>query len=263
LTVAYRGGTPAFEPIAGTSLHYAANTTADVVKVDAAHYFACNAGVWFAAAGAMGPWVPASYVPAVIYTIPESSPLYHVTFVHVYDAEGVAQTAPIATPAPQPKATYQAFAPSQFSQGDRAAYYNTATAGYWGGYASGWGGYAYGTGYYTQGYVGDDFWVASLPTYGNYNDTTYARDRAQADVNQPRGAALAPPTVPGHGPRSTPGPNTNVYAAADGIYRNAGGTWQKNAGGDAWVTAPDAPSSLIADQRARLAGYAGVVTRYE
>ena len=197
----------------------------------------------------------------MIYTIPESSPLYHVTFVHVYNAQGVAQTAPVETPAPQPKPTYQNFAASQVSQGVRASYYNTATSGYWGGYATGWGGVAYGTGYYTPGYVGNEFWVSNLPTYGNYNDTTYAQDRAQADVNQPRGAALAQPQTPGRGPRITPGPNTNVFAAADGIYRIVGSDWQKNAGGDTWVTATTTPPSLIADLRARLAGYSGVVTR--
>jgi hypothetical protein len=47
---------------------------------------------------------------------------------------------------------------------------------------------------------------------------------------------------------------------ADGIYRFADGGWQKNAGGDNWVPAPDAPPSLLADQRARRAGYNGVVS---
>jgi hypothetical protein len=260
LTVTYDGGAPVLRPIAGTPLQYAANTTTDVVVVDATHYFACARGVWFAGGSANGPWTPATYVPEVIYSIPESSPLYHVTFVHVYNSQGVAQVAPIATPAPKPKATYQNFAPSQFSQGDAAAYYNTATAGYWGGYAAGWGGYAYGTGYYNQGYVGDTFWVPTLPTYGNYNDTTYAQQRAQVDANDPRSVALDPRVPAGHGPRSVAGPNTNVYAAADGIYRFADGGWQKNAGGDNWVPAPDAPPSLLADQRARRAGYNGVVS---
>ena len=254
LTVSYDGA-PVFEPIASTPLFYATNTQTDVIKVDDAHYLACNDGVWFAAGAPNGPWTPATYVPAVVYSIPESSPLYHVTFVHVYDARGVAMTAPRATPQPAPTATYQTFAPSQFSQGDRASYYNTATTGYFSGYASGWGGVAYGTGYGYPGYYGDEFFVPTLPTYGNYNDTSYARGRAAN--NQILGTGNAP--IPGHGPRSVPGPGTNVFAAIDGVYRYVQGGWQKNAGGETWTPAATTPASLARDLRARADGYAGYV----
>jgi hypothetical protein len=257
LTVTYDSATPLFAPIASTALQYAVNTRTDVIKVDDTHFFACDAGVWFASAAATGPWTPASYVPAVIYTIPESSPLYHVTFVHVYDGRGVALTASNATPTPQPQATYAAFAPSQFSNGDRAAYYNTATTGYFYGYAPSWGGVAYGTGYYTPGYYGNEFFVPNLPTYGNYNDTTFARQQALA--NAPRGAILEPQTVPGHGPRLRAGPGTNVFAAADGVYRYVHRDWEKNAGGEAWTHVPVAPDSLRRDLRARHDGYAGTI----
>ena len=255
LTVAYTGA-PMFAPIARTPLQYAVNASSDVIEVDRSHYVACDHGVWFAANSPSGPWAPATYVPAVVYTIPESSPLYHVTFVHVYDAQGVAMTAPLGTPEPQPKATYQTFAPSQFSAGDAAAYYNTATTGYFGGYATGWGGLAYGTGYYSPRYYGNDLWVVStLPTYGNYNDTTYARRQALA--SRPRSVALEPPVVPGRGPRSLPGPNANVYAAGDGVYRFVNGDWEKNSGGETWAVPATVPDSLLRDRKARLDGYAG------
>jgi hypothetical protein len=256
LTVTYATGEPVFAPIAGTPLQYAVNTTTDLIKVGAASYFACDHGAWFTATAAMGPWKAAAYVPAVIYTIPESSPLYRVTFVHIYDARGVAMTAPQATPVPQPEVAYQNFGAGELSAGDRASYYNTATSGYYAGFGAGWGGYVSGTGYYVPGYYGDEFWVPSLPTYGNYNDTYYARMHAA----NPRSAMLErrlPP--PGHGPRSIPGLGTNVYAADDGVYRYVRGNWEKNGADDTWSAAPDAPATLRSDRRARLAGYAGTI----
>jgi hypothetical protein len=254
LTVTYATGKPDFAPIAGTTLQYAVNAATDVIKVGDASYFACDHGVWFTATAATGPWKAASYVPAVIYTIPQNSPLYHVTFVHVYDAQGVAMTAPPATAAPQPGATYQNFAAGQLSQGDRASYYNTATSGYYGGF----GGGSYASGSYAPGYYGNEFWVSSLPTYGNYNDTSYARQQAAAA--NPRSAVMEqrlPP--PGHGPRSIPGPGANVYAADDGVYRYVDGNWEKNGANNKWSAAPDAPATLQSDRRARLAGYAGTI----
>ncbi|MBX3023750.1 hypothetical protein KF840_02460 [bacterium] len=89
-TVAY-DGEPQFAPIAGTSLAYAVNTPNDVVRVGAAYYL-CQNGVWFTAAAPSGPWSVAAAVPDAIYAIPPSSPLYHVTYVRLYqvnDAQAV------------------------------------------------------------------------------------------------------------------------------------------------------------------------------
>ena len=47
-------------------------------------YFSCYQGAWFVAPAPNGPWALATSVPAVIYTIPPSSPLYPCTFVRVY-----------------------------------------------------------------------------------------------------------------------------------------------------------------------------------
>ncbi len=256
LHVTYRSGAPVFEPIPTTSLQYAVNTSTDVIKVDATQYFACSQGVWFRASSALGPWTAASYVPSVIYTIPESSPLYHVTFVHVYNAQGAVATAPTPPPTPRPDQTYHDTPASELSQGDRASYYYAATAGYVNGYAAGWGGYAQGTGYYTPGY--GTLWVSNPPTYGNFSDTTYARE--QAEANMPRSVTMQAPILPGHGPRSVPGPDTNVYAADDGVYRVVSGAWQKNSAGDTWAPSTLPPASLQHDERARLAGYAGTVS---
>jgi uncharacterized membrane protein YgcG len=49
-------------------------------------WYALQGGVWFTASSVQGPWVVAAAVPAAIYSIPPSSPLYYVTYVMVYAA---------------------------------------------------------------------------------------------------------------------------------------------------------------------------------
>jgi hypothetical protein len=82
LTVIY-SGPPHFVPLPGTTLLYAMNTNTYVLQVQTT-YYACEGGAWFFAPAPTGPWVLAASVPTVIYTIPASSPLYPVTYVHVY-----------------------------------------------------------------------------------------------------------------------------------------------------------------------------------
>ncbi len=82
VTVAY-AGEPQFQSIPGTALAYAVNTSYQVIQVGAAFYV-CYQGAWFTGATANGPWVLAASVPAAIYTIPPSSPVYNVTYVKVY-----------------------------------------------------------------------------------------------------------------------------------------------------------------------------------
>jgi hypothetical protein len=84
LTVEYDGD-PKFENIKGTKMTYASNTATPVIHVDN-KYYACDEAVWFVAGKATGPWQVATSVPDEIYTIPPESPIYHVTFVRVYNA---------------------------------------------------------------------------------------------------------------------------------------------------------------------------------
>src|SRR5499433_3220285 len=79
-------GAPQFQPIPTTTLQYVVNSPTPIIRVDANTYYALTAGVWFTAPSATGPWVVATYVPAVVYTIPPSSRLYYVTYVKVYGA---------------------------------------------------------------------------------------------------------------------------------------------------------------------------------
>ncbi|WP_342051580.1 MULTISPECIES: carbohydrate-binding family V/XII [unclassified Cupriavidus] len=82
LTVAYDGA-PRFEAIDGTLLQYAANTGTPVIDVGG-RFFAVANGIWFVAPSPTGPWSVATEVPAAIYAMPPSSPLYYVTYVRIY-----------------------------------------------------------------------------------------------------------------------------------------------------------------------------------
>jgi hypothetical protein len=77
-------GPPQLRPIAGTPLYYVANSATPIINVSVNLYYALRAGIWFSATSLGGPWFVAASVPAIIYTIPPTSPLYYVTYVHVY-----------------------------------------------------------------------------------------------------------------------------------------------------------------------------------
>jgi hypothetical protein len=128
-------GAPRFKPIEGTSLQHAENSVTPVIQVDSKTYYALKDGVWFVANGPMGPWAVATTVPAAIYTIPASSPLHYVTYVHVY-----------------------ASTPQTVNVGYTPGYYGTVVAPS--------SVVVYGTGYvYPPVYVGA-YWYPPPPTYG-------------------------------------------------------------------------------------------------
>jgi hypothetical protein len=128
-------GAPKFEPVAGTALHHAVNSPVPVIQVAPNLYYALKDGVWFTATSATGSWTVAMSVPAVIYTIPPSSPLHYVTYVHVYGGT--------------PQTVYVGYTPG---------YYGTVVAPS--------SVVVYGTGYvYPPVYVGS-YWYPPPPTYG-------------------------------------------------------------------------------------------------
>ena len=63
-------GDPRFDSVPDTSLQYAVNSPTPVVRVDPTTYYAVQGGVWFTGGSAFGPWIVATAVPPVIYTIP-------------------------------------------------------------------------------------------------------------------------------------------------------------------------------------------------
>jgi hypothetical protein len=77
-------GQPQLQPIAGTPLDYVVNSGTPIIRVDDHSWYACQNGVWFAATSVNGPWAVAASVPAVVYSIPITSPLHYLTYVHVY-----------------------------------------------------------------------------------------------------------------------------------------------------------------------------------
>ena len=77
-------GAPELKPVPNTSLMYVYNSPMPIIMVSQNDWYAVDNGVWFAAASAPGPWTVATAIPAVIYAIPPSSPLYYVTYVKMY-----------------------------------------------------------------------------------------------------------------------------------------------------------------------------------
>jgi hypothetical protein len=128
-------GDPQFKNIEGTELQYAVNTKTPVIKVADKNFYAVENAVWFVAASAQGPWTVATTVPAVIYTIPPSSPLHYVTYVKVY--RSTSETVSVGY-----------------------------TPGYYGTVVSKWTTtVVYGTGWYYPPYIGS-YWYGMPYTYG-------------------------------------------------------------------------------------------------
>ncbi|MBX3642452.1 MAG: carbohydrate-binding family V/XII [Rubrivivax sp.] len=142
-------GPPQYSPIAGTPLSYVVNSSVPLIRVDAGGYYAVTAGVWFTAADLTGPWRVATSVPAVVYTIPASSPLHYVTYVRIYEAT--------------PSVVYVGYTP-----------------GYMGTVVSPYGTVVYGTGYVYDPWIGSVWYappytygVAAAPVYNPYVGFTY------------------------------------------------------------------------------------------
>ncbi len=71
---------PKFEPIGGTQVSRAVNSSSDVILFNG-QYYLCYAGVWYLGSSPTGPFTVTASVPEEIYQIPPSSPSYAVTQV--------------------------------------------------------------------------------------------------------------------------------------------------------------------------------------
>ncbi|WP_367871643.1 hypothetical protein [Luteolibacter sp. Populi] len=137
--VSYHGD-PAFKRIEDTPLKYASNTSSDVIEY-ADKYYLCQDAVWFVSVSATGPWAICKDVPDAVYTIPPSSPVYRVTYVHVEEDKDDSDD--------QVTCSY--------------------TAGYFGAFVAGLAlgeCLVWGTGYYYPPYVG---WWGHYPAYYPYH----------------------------------------------------------------------------------------------
>ncbi|MCX6349184.1 MAG: carbohydrate-binding family V/XII, partial [Candidatus Aureabacteria bacterium] len=235
LDVAY-DGQPEFKPIESTKLEYAVNTAVPVIRVSDNAYYAVRNGVWFAAATATGPWAAASAVPGEIYTIPPSSPLYYVTYVHVYGAT--------------PEVIYTGYQPGYLGtcvSEDAVVVYGTGyvyppwvgavwygppvtygfgvSFGFAAGFAFGfdagyWGGPWWGP-YWGHPGWGGNVYVNHVNVYNHWNRNVIVQR-----------TPLAPhPVSSGHTAHG------DVYAGRDGkVYRRQDASWQHYEGKDGWKT---------------------------
>ena len=135
-------GAPDLKPIPDTSLMYVFNSPNPIIMVSQYQWYGVQNGVWFTASSAQGPWVVATSIPASIYSIPPSSPLYYVTYVKIYDV----------TP-----------------QYVVAGY----TPGYMGTVLTTDGVVVYGTGYTYLPYISSTIWYAPPITYGYAANLTW------------------------------------------------------------------------------------------
>ncbi len=183
IAVAFEGE-PQFEPIDDTGVARATNAAFDILKYESEYYLCYNA-VWYLSAQPDGPWQVADVIPAAIYSIPPSSPAYHVTHVHVYES-------------------------------DEETVETGYTSGYFGVYLS------YGVPWYGTGYYYPPYWYYNpyygYPIYypypysygfgGWYNPTTGAYGRAGA-VYGPYG---------GYGRAAAYNPETGAYARGGAVW---------------------------------------------
>ena len=181
-------GEPQFETVPGTiDVERAVNSSNDIVKVGA-EYYLCDSAVWYVSTTAEGPWVVADKIPSVIYTIPPSSPSYHVTHVHVYEDESDS---------------------SSVSTGYTSGYTGVTVA---------FGVAMYGTGYYYSPYYGYPhygypYYYPYPYSYGAsawYNPNTGMYGRS-ASVYGPYG---------GYGRAASYNPQTGAYARGAAVWDN-------------------------------------------
>jgi hypothetical protein len=231
VTVVYQGE-PKFVAIEGTTVFYAVNTPSSVLRVDDM-YYCCHQGIWFFAFKPAGPWKVAASIPQVIYTIPPTSPVYNVTYVHIYESSPTEVTVGYTSGY---TGQYVAHGLLMFGLGyaighnhDWDDHWHYASFHYHSSY------FSYGCGarydYYAGGYVragaarvygpygGAGRWAAYNPVTGGYDRGAYRYG--------PRGSAYA---------REAYNPHTGRYAGritASNVY----GSWGRSvvSGKDGWA----------------------------
>jgi hypothetical protein len=207
-------GPPQYSPIVGTPLAYVVNSSAPLIQVNPTSYYSVTSGVWFTATQLTGPWVVATSVPAVIYSIPSTSPLHYVTYVKIYEAT--------------PTVVYVGYTPG---------YLGTVVAPY--------GTVVYGTGYAYSPWIGDIWYpppytygVAAVPVYNPYVGFTFgfAMGLATAAWTEPYwGGAYYHPAYWGGYPCCASA-SANVYGAWGSTAYSGSRSWYAG-GGVAGTTA--------------------------
>jgi hypothetical protein len=201
-------GDPQFVQIEGTTLSYAANADADVIKIEQTYYLCVNA-IWFSSPSPTGPWTIVTAIPDVIYTIPPSSPVYHVTYTKI-----------------------EGSTPDEVTCSYTAGYGGAYIAGAAAGVALVWG-----TGYYYPPYV---YTAGPIPVYRPYYATygVAAAYYPQAGVYALGGYAYGPYASAGRA--AWYNPSTGAYGRAYTAQSPYGGrtyAWGYNPStGTSWTT---------------------------
>lgn len=78
-------GEPKFEPIEGTSLYLAENSSVTVLR-SGNKYYAVDNGIWFVSDNATGPWKVSDERPAEVDKIPASNAAYNTKYVYIYES---------------------------------------------------------------------------------------------------------------------------------------------------------------------------------
>ncbi|WP_413568405.1 hypothetical protein ACLWBD_12590 [Bdellovibrio sp. HCB117] len=232
-----------WEKIAGTSLEYAKNCNSPLIKVEDKMYYVVQNAVWFSSDSPTGPWVVAVAVPKEIYNIPASSPLYYVTYVHIYsvakDVVTVGYTPGYNGTYVSPDGTivYGTGYNYPSYQSSTVWYPASATYGFGAGY--GWGytdgffmGFAMSTMMYPWGW-GTCCWGG---VYVNVDVTNvYTKWGKHSVITGPTGRGMTVNTI--GGAKFARGNNDNiVYTRKDGqVYRRTGkDSWQRYSGPGTW-----------------------------
>jgi hypothetical protein len=187
VSVYYQGEEALFEEIPGTEVERALNSPNDVLRYENSYYL-CDNAVWYVSMNPEGPWIVADSIPAEIYSIPPTSPSYHVTHVHIYEDEL-----------------------------DEDSVSTGYTSGYFG-VTVGFGVAMYGTGwyyppYYGYPYYGYPYYYPYPYSYGAsawYNPNTGMYGRS-ASVYGPYG---------GYGRAASYNPQTGAYARGAAVWDN-------------------------------------------
>ena len=249
-------GEPQFRAIEGTSLEYAVNTASDVIHAGA-RYYACHNGVWFVSETPAGPWAVADTIPAEIYQIPPSCPLFHDRYVYVYGAT--------------PDVVYFGYTPGYLGAYvyDGVVVFGTGwfyppwIGVYWFGWPWTWG-FGFDFGYWGGGWfwrpVGNYWWYHN-PWYMHrvysehwnphwrpgdaerfhYNANIYNRWQGNAVVRRETG--------PAGGSRLTPqGQSRDLYAGYNGqVWEHRQDGWYKQGNDGTWSRSK--PESRLENQR--------------
>jgi uncharacterized membrane protein YgcG len=238
--VVFDGGKPQWKPIDGTPLQYAFNTGPPLIQLDPKTYYMVQNGVWFAGTAATGPWAVAATVPAVIYTIPASSPLHYVTYVRVYSST--------------PTTVFVGYTPGYYGTvmtTDGTVVYGTGyvypvyvgavwyppppTSGWGVGFATGvFFGFAISGGWHSPCCYGGGggVYINHHNTNININNSYNRWGGKTSNVSGPGGRNVTTSQV-GNTTLAKGSGSNNVYAGRDGnVYRrDEGGGWQKYDGG--------------------------------